>query len=39
VRAKLPAETSWDQLTGISPAEISDRNLFPKGFYPLPRPN
>jgi cytochrome c peroxidase len=39
VRAKLPAGTSWDQLIGMSPTEISDRNLFPKGFYPLPHPN
>jgi cytochrome c peroxidase len=39
VRAKLPAGTSWDQLTGISPTQISDQNLFPKGFYPLPHPN
>jgi cytochrome c peroxidase len=39
VRIKLPAGTSWDQLAGMNPAEIRDRNLFPKGFYPLPHPN
>ena len=39
VRAKLPAGTSWDQLTGVSPTQISDQNLFPMGFYPLPHPN
>ena len=39
VRAKLPAGTSWDQLAGMSPTEIRDQNLFPKGFYPLPHPN
>ncbi len=39
VRVKLPAGTSWDQLAGLSPTEIRDRNLFPKGFYPLPHPN
>ena len=39
VRAKLPTGTSWDQLAGMSPTEIRDRNLFPKGFYPLPHPN
>ena len=39
VRAKLAAGVSWDQLAGMTPAEIRDRNLFPKGFYPLPHPN
>ena len=39
VRAKMPAGMSWDQRTSMSPAEVSDRNLFPKGFYPLPHPN
>jgi cytochrome c peroxidase len=39
VRAKLPAGTSWEQLAGLSAADIRDRNLFPKGFFPLPHPN
>jgi cytochrome c peroxidase len=39
VRAKLPGGTSWDQLANMSPTEIRDRNLFPKGFLPLPHPN
>jgi cytochrome c peroxidase len=39
VRIKLPAGTSWDRLAGMSPTEIRDNNLFPKGFYPLPHPN
>jgi len=39
VRVKLPAGTSWDQLAGMTPADIRERNLFPKGFYPLPHPN
>jgi cytochrome c peroxidase len=39
VRVKLPAGTTWDQLAGMSPADIRERNLFPKGFYPLPHPN
>jgi cytochrome c peroxidase len=38
-RAKLAAGTTWDQLAGTSPTEIRDRNLFPKGFFPLPHPN
>ena len=39
VRVKLPAGTSWEQLAGTTPADIRERNLFPKGFYPLPHPN
>jgi cytochrome c peroxidase len=39
VRARLPAGTTWDQLAGMSPTEIRDRTLFPKGFYPLSHPN
>ncbi|WP_020698248.1 hypothetical protein [Reyranella massiliensis] len=38
-RAKLAAGVTWDQLAGMTPTEIRDRNLFPKGFYPLPHPN
>ena len=39
VRVKLPAGTTWDQLAATSPADIRDKSLFPKGFYPLPHPN
>src|SRR6202047_1846565 len=39
VRVKLPAGATWDQLASGSPTEIRDKNLFPKGFYPLPHPN
>jgi len=39
VRVKLPAGTTWDQLAGMSPTDIRDRNLFPAGFYPLSHPN
>ena len=39
VRVKLPAGTGWEQLAGMNPAEIRDRDLLPKGFYPLPHPN
>src|ERR1700692_2082503 len=39
VRVKLPAGTTWDQLAAMSPADIRDKGLFPKGFYPLPHPN
>ncbi|MGE0684594.1 MAG: cytochrome B6 [Candidatus Binatia bacterium] len=39
VRAKLPTGTTWDQLAGTSPEEIREKELFPKGFLPLPHPN
>jgi cytochrome c peroxidase len=38
-RVKLPAGTTWDQLAAMSPADIRDKSVFPKGFYPLPHPN
>jgi cytochrome c peroxidase len=39
VRVKLAAGTTWEELAGMTPADIRERNLFPKGFYPLPHPN
>jgi hypothetical protein len=39
VRVKLPAGMTWDRLAAMSPDQIRDQNLFPKGFYPLPHPN
>jgi cytochrome c peroxidase len=36
--AKLPAGITWEQLAGMSPAEVRDKGLFPKGFLPLPHP-
>jgi cytochrome c peroxidase len=39
VRVKLASGTTWEQLAGLTPSEIRDRNVFPKGFYPLPHPN
>jgi cytochrome c peroxidase len=38
VRVKLPAGKTWDALANMSPEQIRDQNLFPKGFYPLPHP-
>jgi hypothetical protein len=35
---RLPAGVSWDQLAGMSPEEIREQGLFPKGFLPLPHP-
>lgn len=39
VRVKLPLGMTWEKLAALSPEEIRDKNLFPKGFYPLPHPN
>lgn len=39
VRVKLGNGTTWEQLANLTPDEIKDRDLFPKGFYPLPHPN
>ena len=36
--AKLPEGMTWDQLAAMSPDEIRDKGLFPKGFLPLPHP-
>src|SRR6202048_5337909 len=39
VRVKLPAGVTWESLAAMSPDQIRDKTLFPKGFYPLPHPN
>jgi hypothetical protein len=39
VRVKLPAGMTWERLAAMSPDEIREQNLYPKGFYPLPHPN
>ena len=39
VRAKLPQGATWAQLAGMTPAGIRERDLFPRGFLPLPHPN
>lgn len=39
VRAKLPAGTSWDDLAALTPDQVRDRDLFPRGFLPMPHPN
>ena len=38
VRVKLPAGMTWEKLAAMSPEQIRDQNLYPKGFYPLPHP-
>ena len=39
VRVKLPAGTTWEQLAAMTPDQIRDRGLWPKGFLPLPHPH
>jgi cytochrome c peroxidase len=37
--AKLPEGMTWDELAALSPEEIREKGLFPKGFLPLPHPH
>lgn len=39
VRVKLPGGATWDKLAMMGPAEIREKNLWPKGFLPLSHPN
>jgi len=39
VRVKLPTGMTWERLAAMSPDQIREQNLYPKGFYPLPHPN
>lgn len=40
VRVKLSdGVDSWEELAAMSPDEIKEKGLFPKGFLPLPHPN
>lgn len=39
VRVKLSEGMTWDKLAAMSPDEICQRGLFPKGFLPLPHPH
>ena len=38
VRVKLPAGVTWESLAAMTPDQIREQNLLPKGFYPLPHP-
>ena len=35
VRAKLPAGMTWQTLAEMTPEQIREKDLFPKGFLPL----
>jgi len=37
--AKLAGGLTWEALGAMSPDEIREKGLFPKGFLPLPHPN
>ncbi|MBN2577746.1 MAG: cytochrome B6 [Pirellulales bacterium] len=40
IRAKLPpGVSSWEELGKLTPEEVRESGLWPKGFYPLPHPN
>ena len=39
VRVKLAPGLTWEKLAEMSPEEIRARDLWPKGFLPLPHPN
>lgn len=39
VRIKLPQGMTWEKLASMSPEQIHEKDLWPKGFYPLPHPN
>jgi cytochrome c peroxidase len=40
IRVKLPAGVkSWEELAAMTPEEIREKGLWPKGFLPLPHPN
>ncbi len=36
VRVKLPEGTTWEKLSEMPPGEVRDKDLFPRGFLPLP---
>jgi cytochrome c peroxidase len=39
VRVRLPAGVTWQQLAAMSPDQVREKGLWPKGFLPLPHPN
>lgn len=39
VRVKLSEGVTWKELGSMTPEQIKDKGLFPKGFLPLPHPN
>jgi len=39
IRVKLPVGLTWQKLAEMANNEIREKDLFPKGFLPLPHPN
>jgi hypothetical protein len=39
VRVKLPSGVRWEQLAAMSPGDIRERGLWPKGFLPCHIPS
>jgi len=39
IRIKRPEGMTWQRLAEMTPGEIREKDLFPKGFLPLPHPN
>lgn len=39
VRVRLPDGVTWEQLADMTPEQIKSKDLWPKGFFPLPHPN
>ena len=39
VRARLRKGLAWETLSAMSPEDIQEKDLFPRGFMPLPHPN
>ena len=39
LRVKLPAGMTLQKLAEMTPEEIREKGVFPKGFFPLPHPN
>ena len=39
VRARLPHGVGWQELAAMAPEQVRERDLFPRGFLPLPHPN
>jgi cytochrome c peroxidase len=37
--ARLSSGVTWESLGGMSPNDIRERGVFPKGYLPLPHPN
>lgn len=39
VRVRLPRGVTWEQLADMTPDEIKSKDLWPKGFFPMPHPD